>query len=918
MFVKSTKMIKMIMKIGLVGLLLLAVGCSSNKTISGNSALRRITLDNGLQVILKENHASPMATSLIFVKAGSKYENRFNNGVTHFLEHLLFDGTATHTQEEIEGGIERLGGYINAFTNKDFTAYLVLMPRDYIDYGLATQADMLFNSVFPMERFAKERKIVIEEIKQGDDREGSAAEAFFDEKAMAGTPYTRPVIGFEPIIANIPREAIIDYYKRFYAPNNMTILMIGDFESDQMAETVKSIFGNFPRVELPPPPEITYTPLEEKDVYKTAVNTQSTYIDYSIEAPQFKNPDYYAFTLIEDYLGDKENSPLTKALIAGSSPLATSVSVYLDTKEEFSRLNIEIITDKTEMIDSIITVTDGVLGSLSKNIPSEELLNGYKVSRRCREIYMSEKLHYYGFTIAPLMAVTGWDFFKTLPEHIDSVTIADVQSACREYLDNVSYIATAAYPVPDEQVTEQYISSGPTEEEVLDYYKNKTFAKFNLEAGKNFKMPETEAITSEPTRHSSYLKETFDNGLTVIVKSNPDSRVFALNVIGKNRSATEPAGLDGITDFVNRMTEKGTTTRDAETLSRELSSIGANVTLYDNPWIPYDDRYTTRRFSFMKFETIDQFTEKGIELFSDMIANPAFDSTEVEKVRSAIFGLLGRESGSTYKMARNKFYAKMFAGTAYSRVIEGTYRTISSITLDDLHEHHRRMYSPENMIITVGTNYKPEKVMAMLKEYLGKIPAAGFTPIEAAAPNKIAGIETAHAPMEKDQVYIYLGNLLPSASSPDAAAIKVAVEILSNRLRQNLREKHGLAYSVGSGAVLDKNFGWLICSMGTGVDNYEKAKDGILAEIERMKTEPPSADELEEAINSIWGSSLTANLSRINQAYYMGVNEYLGLGYNYNDTFIEKIRAVTAEQVVDIARKYFDTQDYVLATAGNI
>ena len=206
MFVKSTKMIKMIMKIGLVGLLLLAVGCSSNKTISGKSALRRITLDNGLQVILKENHASPMATSLIFVKAGSKYENRFNNGVTHFLEHLLFDGTATHTQEEIEGGIERLGGYINAFTNKDFTAYLVLMPRDYIDYGLATQADMLFNSVFPMERFAKERKIVIEEIKQGDDREGSAAEAFFDEKAMAGTPYTRPVIGFEPIIANIPQQ----------------------------------------------------------------------------------------------------------------------------------------------------------------------------------------------------------------------------------------------------------------------------------------------------------------------------------------------------------------------------------------------------------------------------------------------------------------------------------------------------------------------------------------------------------------------------------------------------------------------------------------------------------------------------------------------------------------------------------------
>ncbi len=915
MFFKSTTTA---IKIASIGLLFLLVSCSTDSMTSDKDSISQIILDNGLQVILKENHASPMATSLIFVKAGSKYEDRFNNGVTHFLEHLLFNGTATQTQEEIEGGVERLGGYINAFTNKDFTAYLVLMPKDFIDYGLATQADMLFNSVFPKESFAKERKIVIEEIKQGDDREGSPAESFFEEKAMVGTPYTRPIIGFEPIIANIPEEAIIDYYKRFYAPNNMTILMIGDFESDKMAETVKSIFGKFPRVELPPPPEIRYTPLKGNEVYKTAANTKSTYINYSIEAPQFSNPDYYAFTLIEDYLADQENSPLTKVLKAGSTPLATSVSVYLDTKEEFSRLNIEVISEKAHLIDSIITVTDGVLESMTENPPSEELLDGYRISRRCREIYMSEKLHYYGFTIAPLMAITGWDFFKALPEHIDSVTVADVKSACQTYFEDVSYIAAVTYPAAGDQTKDQYSSSGPTEKEVLNYYNNKTFVEFNPEAGKDFKMPETKAIASVATRHSTYLKEVFDNGLTVIVKSNPDSRVFALNVIGQNRSATEPPGLDGITDFVNRMIEKGTTTRNAEVLSRELSSIGANVTLYDNPWIPYDDRYTTRRFSFMKFETIDQFTESGIELFSDMIANPAFDSTEVEKVRSGIFGLLGRNSGSTYKTARNKFYDKMFEGTAYGRVIEGNYRTISSITLDDLHEHHRKMYSPENMIITIGTNYEPEKVMAMLKEYLGKIPAADFAPVEAAPPTGIAGVQTAHAPMEKDQVYIYLGSLLPAASSAEAPAIKVANAILSSRLRQNLREKQGLAYSVGSGAVLDKNFGWLICSMGTGVKNYKKAKDGILAEIENMKTEPPSIDELEEAVNSIWGSSLTANLSRINQAYYMGVNEYLGLGYNYNDMYIEKIRAVTAEQVVDIAKKYFDTENYVLATAGNI
>ncbi len=129
----------------------------------------RVTLDNGMQVILVENHSSPMIASIVFVNAGARYENEFNNGSTHFLEHLLFDGTKTKTQEQLDDAIERHGGYINAFTRKELTGYLVLMPTQYIDYGLDVQSDQLFNSILPDDRFPKERKIVIEEIRQSDD-----------------------------------------------------------------------------------------------------------------------------------------------------------------------------------------------------------------------------------------------------------------------------------------------------------------------------------------------------------------------------------------------------------------------------------------------------------------------------------------------------------------------------------------------------------------------------------------------------------------------------------------------------------------------------------------------------------------------------------------------------------------------------
>ncbi len=897
-------------------ILLALTGCSD--TQEGSVSIEQFTLPNGMEVVLKENHASPMITSLVFVRAGSKYENEYNNGVTHLLEHVLFNGTVNQSQEQIEEGVERLGGYINAYTQKDFTAYIVLMPKEFIEYGMATQADMLFNSVMPEDKLSKERKIVIEEIKMGDDAESAPAESFFEAKAFAGTPYERPIIGYESIITNIPKEAIADYYKHYYAPNNMMTIVIGDFDPAAMKKRIEKVFGPFERVELPPKPELSFGRITGKKVFKTPANTNSVYIDFAVEVPHFTDQDYFAFNILEDYLADRENSPLSVVLRSGGSPLATEVGVSLDTREEFTRLNLSIVSERTDLIDSIIQLTDMTLSGLSAVPPPPDLINGYKTSRRCQDIYLSEKLHYYGFMKAPLLAVTGWDFFSSLQDNIDKVTFEEVAAAAQKYLDNPGYIATAVYPAGPNDKGKEWAAEGPSEAAVKSHFASTQFPEFDLTTGKKLEFPTTVSIEDTEEKHSSYLKETLENGLTVIIKSNPDSRVFALNVIGKNRSATEPEGQDGITDFVNRMVERGTIGKSAEELSKALTKIGAQVTLYDNPWIPYDDRYTSRRYSFMKFETIDQFADEGIRLFGEMIKEPRLDPEEVEKVRQELFGILGRKSGSTYQSARDDYYGALFEGTAYARTVEGTYRTIGTITLDDLKNHYAKMYSPENMIITVGTSERPEKVIGTLKEVFGSMPATGFVPGEPETPKAVRGVKKAHEQMDKEQVYIYLGNLLPSAHDKDAMAMDVAGEILSRRLRQNLRETQGLAYSVGASVNLDKNFGWLLCSMGTSAKNFEKAKNGMLDEIEKLKTNPPTADEVEMAVNGIWGSYLTANLSRINQVYYMGVYEFMGLGYNFGDEYIKKIREVTPEQVTAAAEKYFDTKNYVIATAGNI
>ncbi len=412
------------------------------------------------------------------------------------------------------------------------------------------------------------------------------------------------------------------------------------------------------------------------------------------------------------------------------------------------------------------------------------------------------------------------------------------------------------------------------------------------------------------------IKQVLPNGLIVIVKSNPDSKVLGINVLGKNRSAMEPEGKTGIADFVNRMLLKGTTTRSAERIAEDLSSIGAEITLVDNPWIPMDDVYTTHSYTFIKLQTIDEFAEFGIELLSDIVKNPIFPEQEIEKVRKEMMMYLGRQKGSTRQTVRELFYATLFEDHPYSKPIMGTPRTVGTITHDDLVTFHEKFYSPNNMIITVVTNFPADEMMSRIQVAFGDMQRVEFPPPNIPTPQELTAPVKAQNIMEKEQVYIYLGGSLPGIFSADVPALKVMNSILSSRLGLNLREKQGLAYSVGSSANFDKQFGWFVAAIGTRPQNYQVALDGILEEMKKVKQEEVSPKELEKAKNGIWGRMLFYRLSRINQAYYMGVHEFKEVGYDYDDKYIQRIRQVTADQVKQVAEKYLDTENYVLAVVG--
>jgi len=897
--------------------LLTAMTITASLSLAKDSGTETYTLPNGMQIILKENHSSPMVASVIFIRSGSKYETTYENGITHLLEHLLFDGTGSLTREQLDHAITDLGGQINAFTRKELTAYFVLLPRQYIDYGMAIQADMLFNSAFPDAELAKERNVVVEEIKRDADAPGAAAEAFFESHAYRGTDYDRPVLGYKAFIENIPRTAIIDYWKRYYTPSRMTALIIGDFEPAKMKAAIGSIFGSI-KSESENPVDTTkenrLTKLTGQQRYDTVTTTPSTYINFSFAGPKISDADYLPLDLLTQYLNLDEVSPLKKAL-TGSDPMAAEVSVSLTPFDEFSRIEVSIISDKPVLRDSIVnTVLRQVTGSASLEADATAL-QGIKTSVRCQNIYNSERLQYYAFMIESLMMTGGWDFIQSYPDKLDAVTWSQCQQAASRWLSKPEYVVTVVRPMTDStQVA--YVPSGPSVDEVISYFQTAKMPVWDSTKLPSIHLPSLDKTALELADRANYKREALANGMTLIVKSSPDSRVFAINAFGLNRSANESADKAGITDFVNHCLEKGTTSRSAADLSRDLASIGANVTLYDNPFIPYDDKYTTPMFSFFKFETIDQFAPKGLELFTDMLTRPSFDSVEVEKVRQGMIGTLMREASSPGPTARRTFYKTLFGVKPYGKPISGSAQTIGAITIADLKAHHAKFYAPGNLVVAIGTSRPVDTVVAWVKSLLGSLPKGTQSPITAEAPDPVLAIRQAHVELNKEQMAIILGSPLPGAGDPDAVSLELAAAILSERLASNLRERQGLAYSVGASIWLDKNFGWYFCSMGTTAAKYQQSLDGIILEIDKLRLDGPTAGEVDKARNQLWGRLMSAKLSRINQAYYLAVDEYLGRPIGYDQTYVQQLKKADVFSVRQAASKYFRTDAYVLATAG--
>ena len=312
--------------LAVAGLLLLAVACGRLDVIRwnairipslarGESAVEIRKLDNGLTVLIKENHANPIVTLDVWVNIGSMNEPPEINGVSHFLEHMMFKGTKNRPPGKVDLDIESVGGETNAATSKDFTHYYVTVASDYVTTGLDVLSDVIMNSTLDPKEVERERQVILEEYRRKQDSPFGFVYDEICEAAYRSGPYKQPVIGTTETLTSLTRAQLMDCYQRYYTPDNMVLVVVGDLKTDAIMKEVQRLFGSCRRKARPFENADRPTRWGGPAARSIDKDVNDTYLVMAFPAPSIATPrDTIVMDLILGILGQGRSSRLYQSL----------------------------------------------------------------------------------------------------------------------------------------------------------------------------------------------------------------------------------------------------------------------------------------------------------------------------------------------------------------------------------------------------------------------------------------------------------------------------------------------------------------------------------------------------------------------------------------------------------------------------
>lgn len=398
--------------------------------------IEEVILPNGLKVILLEEHKAPVVTFQVWYKVGSRNEITGKTGLSHLLEHMMFKGTPKYGKGEFSRIVAKNGGTENAFTGNDYTAYFENFASDRIELSLELESDRMQNLIIDPKEFQLEAEVVKEERRTRTDDDPYS---FLIEKLYAIAflvhPYHAPVIGWMSDLDHLTRDDAFDYYKRYYQPNNATIVVVGDFDTKALLPKIKTAFEKIPKGPAPPkyiPPEPPQLG-ERRTVVKR--EAQLPFVFTTFHTPNYKSPDTYALTVLANILSSGKSSRLYRGLVY-QQQIALDAGGHYDGLTADPELFYVYATARPQVSPEEIeeALTDEISRLQTEPVSNQELQKA-KNQIEAEFILGSDSNFYRAMRIGTAETVgAGHEYVTRFVDNIRKVTAQDVLRVARKYL----------------------------------------------------------------------------------------------------------------------------------------------------------------------------------------------------------------------------------------------------------------------------------------------------------------------------------------------------------------------------------------------------------------------------------------------------------------------------------------------------
>jgi zinc protease len=408
--------------------------------------VRRTVLDNGLTVLTRELHSSPIVSAMIWYRVGSRNEELGQTGKSHFLEHMLFKGTERFGKGEIDLLTLKNGGNNNAFTSHDFTAYYFNFASDRWEIALDIEADRMANCVFAPEEFEAEKKVVIEELRMGLDSPWGTLLQELDAMAYKVHPYRNPVIGWLQDVERATDSEQQAYYHKHYYPGNATLVLTGDFEAERAIEEVSRRFSSIPRG--PAVAAMTAVEPAQRGEKRLKVQWRSKVprIAIAYHAPEIAHPDSYALQVLNLVLTEGKTSRLYQRLVEKEQSVTFVAAEYAESKDP-TLFHIRAEARGTHGPDEIEATIHEELGRVAAEGAGKQELERAKHQIGAHFVLARERAVDQAMLLGQVESLYGLSYIDTYLDRINAVTSEDLASVCSQYLAEMN--RTVGYLVPD-------------------------------------------------------------------------------------------------------------------------------------------------------------------------------------------------------------------------------------------------------------------------------------------------------------------------------------------------------------------------------------------------------------------------------------------------------------------------------------